>query len=126
MRFATYVIALPLLFVLAAPVAQADDRKGKSASKSSKEAAKERKRREKEFAKERKDSEKEWRQRTEGHRPHDDNGDGLISRSEWPGNDVSFRELDWDGDGLLSDRDRRMRREGTRGRVYDRDGRWMR
>ena len=44
--------------------------------------------------------------RTEGHRPHDRNGDGLVTRNEWPGNDASFRQLDRDGDGVISRYDR--------------------
>jgi len=30
------------------------------------------------------------------------NGDGVITREEWRGNDRSFREHDWNGDGRLS------------------------
>lgn len=32
----------------------------------------------------------------------DSNGDGVISRQEWRGNDRSFRNHDWNGDGRLS------------------------
>ena len=32
----------------------------------------------------------------------DANGDGVITRSEWRGNDNSFRNQDWNGDGILS------------------------
>jgi hypothetical protein len=32
----------------------------------------------------------------------DTNRDGVITRSEWRGNDVSFRNHDWNGDGVLS------------------------
>ncbi len=32
----------------------------------------------------------------------DTNGDGVITRSEWRGNDNSFRNQDWNGDGVLS------------------------
>jgi Ca2+-binding EF-hand superfamily protein len=32
----------------------------------------------------------------------DRNGDGVITRDEWRGNDRSFRSHDWDGDGVLS------------------------
>jgi hypothetical protein len=49
-----------------------------------------------------------WARRTEGHRPHDRNGDGLITRNEWPGNDVSFRRLDRNGDGVISKYDRSL------------------
>ena len=50
----------------------------------------------------------EWARRTEGHRPQDQNGDGLITRNEWPGNDVSFRRLDRNGDGVLTNDDRKL------------------
>ena len=46
--------------------------------------------------------------RTEGHRPHDLNGDGRVTRNEWPGNDTSFRQLDRDGDGVISHYDREL------------------
>jgi hypothetical protein len=49
-----------------------------------------------------------WARRTEGHRPHDRNGDGRITRNEWPGNDQSFRRLDRDGDGIISQYDRSL------------------
>jgi hypothetical protein len=32
----------------------------------------------------------------------DRNGDGVISRAEWRGNDQSFRNQDWNNDGVLS------------------------
>jgi EF hand domain-containing protein len=32
----------------------------------------------------------------------DQNGDGVITRREWRGNDQSFRVHDWNGDGILS------------------------
>src|SRR5262245_6029099 len=50
-----------------------------------------------------------WARRTEGHRPHDLNGDGVISRREWPGNNNSFRQLDRNHDGVLSRSDRMLR-----------------
>lgn len=50
-----------------------------------------------------------WARRTEGHRPHDLNGDGLITRNEWPGNNNSFRQLDRNGDGVISRYDRALR-----------------
>jgi hypothetical protein len=53
-----------------------------------------------------------------GHQPHDQNGDGVVSRNEWPGNDDSFRELDRNKDGVLSEADRRLRPKD--GRVYRR------
>lgn len=45
---------------------------------------------------------------TQGHRPHDLNGDGKISRKEWPGDDGSFREMDRNGDGFITDADRQL------------------
>jgi hypothetical protein len=126
MKLRSVLILMPLMVALCAPVADAKDRSDKWARKSEKEQEKLRKRNEKERAKQRKHSEQEWRRSTEGHRPQDMNGDGVISRNEWPGNDVSFRELDLDHDGVLTDRDRRLSREGSRGRVYDRDSRQVR
>jgi hypothetical protein len=61
-----------------------------------------------------------WKRATEGHRPQDLNGDGVITRNEWPGNDVSFRELDRDGDGALTRKDRGPGAEGTGTKMYDR------
>src|SRR5215207_1278766 len=55
---------------------------------------------------------KEWKRATEGHRPQDLNGDGVITRNEWPGNDVSFQELDRDKDGALTSKDRGQGAEG--------------
>jgi hypothetical protein len=48
---------------------------------------------------------------TQGHQPHDRNGDGVVSRDEWPGTAESFRRLDRDKDGLLTGRDRRLEPE---------------
>ena len=62
-------------------------------------------------------AEKNWKRATEGHRPQDLNGDGVITRNEWPGNDVSFRELDRDGDGALTNKDRDPGAEGTSKRM---------
>lgn len=36
------------------------------------------------------------------HRGMDTNGDGVITRNEWRGNDRSFAVHDWNGDGRLS------------------------
>jgi hypothetical protein len=52
-----------------------------------------------------------------GHRPFDNNGDGVVTRREWPGNGNSFRRLDRDHDGVLSERDRRLQRRDSR--YYD-------
>jgi PA-IL-like protein/EF hand domain-containing protein len=35
-------------------------------------------------------------------RDMDRNGDGVISREEWPGSDQAFRAADWNRDGILS------------------------
>ena len=62
----------------------------------------------------------EWKRSTEGHRPQDLDGDGIITRKEWPGNDVSFRELDRDGDGVLTNKDRGYGAQGGEKRMYER------
>jgi hypothetical protein len=46
--------------------------------------------------------------RTQGHKPHDANGDGVIDRKEWPGDDKSFEKLDRDRDGKISENDRSL------------------
>jgi hypothetical protein len=51
----------------------------------------------------------EWKHKGQGHFPHDANGDVIVSRSEWPGNDDTFRRLDRNGDGVLSEADRKLR-----------------
>src|SRR5919106_6555404 len=42
----------------------------------------------------------------------DTNGDGMIQRSEWRGNDRSFMNQDWNRDGVLSGPE--VRRGGRR------------
>ena len=42
----------------------------------------------------------------------DTNGDGVITRREWRGNDNSFRNQDWNGDGILSGDEVRTGRAG--------------
>ena len=65
------------------------------------------------------DANDEFKRQTEGHRPQDLNGDGVISRHEWPGNDTSFAELDRDGNGVLDKKDREVgAKQGTRSRVH--------
>jgi Ca2+-binding EF-hand superfamily protein len=61
----------------------------------------------------------------------DANGDGVITRDEWRGNDRSFRNHDWNGDGKLSgDEVRPGARRPARWDDYDvedsiaRDGDW--
>ena len=53
----------------------------------------------------------------------DDNGDGVISRAEWNGNNVSFNNQDWNGDGVISGQEMRSegRRLGRRANDYDFD-----
>lgn len=53
----------------------------------------------------------------------DDNGDGVISRAEWNGNNVSFNNQDWNGDGVISGQELRAegRRLGRRAGDYDFD-----
>src|SRR3954451_80724 len=49
----------------------------------------------------------------------DANGDGVITRDEWRGNDRSFRNHDWNADGRLSGDE--VRPGGRRARWDDRD-----
>jgi Ca2+-binding EF-hand superfamily protein len=53
----------------------------------------------------------------------DDNGDGVISRAEWNGNNVSFNNQDSNGDGVISGQEMRAegRRAGRRANGYDFD-----
>ena len=55
----------------------------------------------------------------------DTNGDGVITRSEWRGNDNSFRNQDWNGDGILSGDEVRPARAGRPNwsQDWNRDGR---
>jgi hypothetical protein len=52
------------------------------------------------------------------------NGDGVITRAEWRGNDNSFRNQDWNGDGILSGDEVRTgsRRRADRGEDLNHDG----
>jgi hypothetical protein len=64
-------------------------------------------------------SDDHWpRETRSGHQPKDQNGDGVVTRNEWPGNDDAFRELDRNGDGVLSSADRELRPRD--GRVHKR------
>ncbi|HYP08146.1 MAG TPA: hypothetical protein VER03_18075 [Bryobacteraceae bacterium] len=63
---------------------------------------------------------KHLKRATEGHRPQDLNGDGIITRNEWPGNDQSFKQLDEDGDGSLTNKDRGWGAQGGEKRMYER------
>ncbi len=55
----------------------------------------------------------------------DTNGDGVITRREWRGNDNSFRNQDWNGDGILSGDEVRTgaRRQTGWSQDWNRDGR---
>ena len=55
----------------------------------------------------------------------DTNRDGVITRSEWRGNDHSFRNQDWNGDGILSGDEVRTgaRRQTNWSQDWNRDGR---
>ena len=55
----------------------------------------------------------------------DTNRDGVITRSEWRGNDNSFRNQDWNGDGILSGEEVRpgARRQTNWSQDWNRDGR---
>ena len=48
---------------------------------------------------------------------HDKNGDGAISREDFPGDDERFKRLDRNGDGVIDRKDRRQREgQGKRAR----------
>jgi Ca2+-binding EF-hand superfamily protein len=53
----------------------------------------------------------------------DDNGDGVITRTEWNGNNVAFNNQDWNGDGVISGEELRggARRAARRQSDYDFD-----
>ena len=55
----------------------------------------------------------------------DRNGDGVITRAEWRGNENSFRNQDWNGDGVLSGDEVRTgaRRRADWTEDWNRDGR---
>jgi Ca2+-binding EF-hand superfamily protein len=55
----------------------------------------------------------------------DTNGDGVITRREWRGNDNSFRNQDWNGDGILSGNEVRTgaRRQSGWSEDWNQDGR---
>lgn len=63
-------------------------------------------------------------QETMRFRGMDRDGDGVITRAEWPGNDRSFRNHDWNGDGVLSGEEVRVggRRGGRLADDWDLDG----
>ncbi|HYO81153.1 MAG TPA: hypothetical protein VES20_07115 [Bryobacteraceae bacterium] len=93
--------------LLAGPAFSEDKDGGKKDRKQAKDAVEWRHRTERE-----KDRAREylgnWPRETRGHVPHDNNGNGVVDRSEWPGDDNAFRKLDRNGDGILSDADRKL------------------
>jgi EF hand len=103
MKLTSFLMTLPVALLLAAGGTEANEKSKAEKSESNQ-----------------KTTEKEMKRSTEGHRPQDLNGDGVITRNEWPGNDVSFRELDSDGDGALTKRDRGYGAQGGEKSMYDR------
>jgi hypothetical protein len=101
MKLTSWRLTASLTILLCTGAVQAKD-KAKTASKNSS------------------DSNKEWKRSTEGHRPQDQNCDGVITRNEWPGNDASFKEMDSDGDGVLTNKDRGYGAQGGKTRMYKR------
>lgn len=94
------LVLLPMAAVLAAS-APADAKKDREKPAQSKQDPGQ--------SKQDKDAKLDVPRQTEGHRPHDSNGDGVITRNEWPGNDKSFRDLDRNGDGVISKYDQSMK-----------------
>jgi hypothetical protein len=103
MKVTKFALAVPLAILLCTGNGQAKDHKKDKVSHDSG-----------------KSTEKDLKRSTEGHRPQDLNGDGVISRNEWPGNDVSFRELDTDRDGVLTKRDRGYSAQGDDSQMHNR------
>jgi hypothetical protein len=95
------------------PIADAKERNGKKHKTKAKDAVEWRSRTERDRYKHEADP-YPWPRETRGHRPHDNSGDGVVTRDEWPGNDNSFRKLDRNGDGKLSDEDRKLQRKDSR------------
>ena len=55
----------------------------------------------------------------------DTNGDGIITRDEWRGDDASFRKHDRNGDGVISAADRQYGKgNGQQGRRNGQQGNW--
>lgn len=104
---------LPLLAFLAVPTMAEEDRDSKRYKNRERDAVERRDRTERDRYGDN-DSLDSLPRETRGHQPHDSNGDGVVSRREWPGNSQSFRNLDRNGDGVLSERDRRLQRRDSR------------
>ena len=114
MRLRKLFASLPLLALMAVPPAtDAKDGNGKKNKNRAKDAVEWRSRTERERYTSYADP-YSWPRETRGHRPHDNNGDGVVTRNEWPGNKQSFRQLDRNGDGVLSEADRSLQRRDSR------------
>jgi len=98
-RFATYALALLVSAGLAAPSARAFDDKGKKDKSDKHDNKAKDKGKHKGGHDDDRDDDDDSGMRFRG---MDRNGDGVITRKEWNGNDVSFRNHDWNGDGVLS------------------------
>jgi hypothetical protein len=131
-RFPTYALALLVSAGVAAPSAPAfDDVKGKK-DKSDKHDDKDKGKGKGKYKGGHDDDRDDDEDDNGGirFRGMDRNGDGVITRREWSGNDVSFRNHDWNGDGVLSGREVRPgaerpndpRPDRDRFREFDRDG----
>ena len=124
MRFRRLLTCLPLLALLAVTPADAKNGNGKKHKHKAKDAVEWRNRTERDRYDYRYDDRYRdrygyrsdsysWPRDTRGHRPHDNNGDGIVTRNEWPGNDNSYRQLDRNRDGILSEADRRWQRNNN-------------
>ena len=114
MKLRKLLTCLPLLGMMAFPAAaDDDDDRRKKHRRAGKDAVEWRDRSERQRYGYRADP-YSWPRETRRHRPHDNNGDGVVSRNEWPGNLNSFRSLDRNGDGVLSEADRRWQRNDSR------------
>lgn len=67
----------------------------------------------------RQDDQKQRERRVERFRGMDRDGDGVITRAEWRGNDQSFRRQDTNGDGVLSGAETGGLTPGARGAAVD-------
>jgi hypothetical protein len=55
----------------------------------------------------------------------DRNGDGIVTRAEWTGDDASFQRHDRNGDGVISAADRQQRgNNGRQGNYQRQNGNW--
>jgi Ni/Co efflux regulator RcnB len=128
MRFSRLLAIFLLAFALTAPGVMADRGKGKGKGKAKHSEKHKDKDRDRDWERDRHwEDDDDWDDRRGNgnmrFRGMDRNGDGRISRSEWPGNDVSFDNHDWNGDGILSGEEVRP---GGRGDDRDWDDRFER